>query len=128
LNGRPRVLVAEDNTLLREILCDGLADQGFEVEAAADGEEALRRFRTDGPFDVLLLDEEMPGLTGTALLAQIRGEGHRVPALIISGNLHLDAEECAALGIGPVLRKPISFDDLAAALRRVVAPGEGPRV
>jgi two-component system OmpR family response regulator len=123
-----RVLVAEDDALLREILCDGLADQGFAVEAAADGQDALARFRANGPFDVLLLDEEMPGMTGTALLAQIRGEGHRVPALIISGNRHLDTEECAALGIGPVLRKPISFEDLAIALRRAVAPGAASRV
>jgi CheY-like chemotaxis protein len=123
-----RVLVAEDDALLREILCDGLADAGFAVEVAADGEDGLKRFRANGPFDVLLLDEEMPGMTGRALLAQIRSEGHRVPALIISGNLHLDAEECAALGIGPVLRKPISFDDLAIALRGAAAPGKGPRV
>ena len=123
-----RVLVAEDDALLREILCDGLADQGFTVESAADGREALTRLRASGPFDVILLDEEMPGMTGRAFLAQIRGEGHRVPALIISGNLHLDAEECAALGIGPVLRKPISFLDLTAALRRAAAPGDIPRV
>ena len=122
------MLVAEDDALLREILYDGLTDQGFAVEAAADGQDALKRFRASGPFDVLLLDEEMPGMTGRAFLAQIRGEGHRVPALIISGNLHLDAEECAALGIGPVLRKPISFEDIAFALRRAVAPGAVPRV
>ena len=122
------MLVAEDDALLREILYDGLTDQGFAVEAAADGQDALERFRACGPFDVVLLDEEMPGMTGRAFLAQIRGEGHRVPALIISGNLHLDAEECAALGIGPVLRKPISFEDLAIALRCAVAPGAVPRV
>jgi hypothetical protein len=51
-----------------------------------------------------------------------------VPALVISGNLHLDAEECAALGIGPVLRKPISLADLAIALRGAAAPGDVPRV
>jgi CheY-like chemotaxis protein len=122
------VLVAEDDALLREILCDGLADEGFAVEAAADGEDALMRFRANGPFDVLLLDEEMPGMTGRAFLAQIRSEGHRVPALIISGNLHLDAGECVALGIGPVLRKPISLEDLAIALRGAIPPGKGPRV
>ena len=123
-----RVLVAEDDALLREILCDGLADQGFSVEAAEDGQDALKRFRAGGPFDVLLLDEEMPGMTGRAFLARIRADGHRVPALLISGNLHLDAEECAALGIGPVLRKPISFEDLTLALRSVAAPGNSPRV
>ena len=45
-----RVLVAEDDALLREILCDGLADQGFSVEAAEDGQGALKRFRAGGPF------------------------------------------------------------------------------
>ena len=122
------MLVAEDDALLREILYDGLTDQGFAGEAAADGQDALERFRACGPFDVLLLDEEMPGMTGRAFLAQIRSEGHQVPALMISGNLHLDSEECAALGIGPVLRKPISFEDLAIALRCAVAPGGVPRV
>jgi CheY-like chemotaxis protein len=51
----------------------------------------------------------------------VRGEGHRIPALLISGNLHLEPEECAALGVGPVLRKPISFEDLARAVRAAVA-------
>jgi two-component system capsular synthesis sensor histidine kinase RcsC len=122
------VLIAEDDALLREILCEGLAEEGFAVEAAGDGEDALKRFHAGGPFDVLLLDEEMPGMTGRAFLGIIRAEGHRVPALIISGNLHLDAEECAALGIGPVLRKPISFEDLTLALHRVTAPGSSGRV
>jgi two-component system capsular synthesis sensor histidine kinase RcsC len=128
LSARLRVLVAEDDALLREILCEELAAQGFAVEATEDGQDALDRFRAGAPFDVILLDEEMPGMTGRAFLTRIRSEGHRVPALIISGNLHLDAEECAALGIGPVLRKPISFDDLAAALREAAAPGGRARV
>jgi DNA-binding response OmpR family regulator len=112
-----RVLLAEDDDLLREILCDGLADHGYEVVAARDGAHALERFQADGPYDVLLLDEEMPGLTGRELLGRIREQGHAVPALLISGNLHLEGDELAALGIGPVLRKPISFTDLDQAIR-----------
>ena len=90
---------------------------------AEDGRAALERFRAHGPYDVLLIDEEMPGLTGRELLGIVRKEGYRVPALLISGNLHLEPEECAALGVGPVLRKPISFEDLAQAVR---AAFEGP--
>ena len=116
-----RVLVAEDDVLLREILCEGLAAEGFEVESAEDGRDALETFRGGGPYDVLLIDEEMPGMRGRELLWRIRAEGHRVPALLISGNLHLEAEERAALGVGPVLRKPISFADLASALRAAVS-------
>jgi CheY-like chemotaxis protein len=121
-----RVLVAEDDPLLREITCAGLEDHGFAVVCADDGRDALARYAAEGPFDVLLLDEEMPGLTGRELLARLRQQGHRVPTLLISGNLSLDAEECAALGIGPVLRKPLSFDDLARALRAAVAAAEAP--
>jgi CheY-like chemotaxis protein len=119
-----RVLLAEDEPLLREILVEGLIDEGFEVEAAVDGTEALVLYRAKGPFDALLLDEEMPGLTGRELLSRLRGEGDRVAAVILSGNLVLEASEQAALGVGPVLRKPVSMRDLCAALRDAIAAGK----
>jgi len=121
-----RVLLAEDEPLLREILVEGLVDEGFEVEAGVDGMEALILYRAKGPFDALLLDEEMPGLTGRQLLRLLRGEGDRVPAVIFSGNLVLDASEQSELGIGPVLRKPVSMRDLCAALRDAIAGGKRP--
>ena len=120
-----RVLLAEDEPLLREILVEGLIDEGFEVEAGVDGMEALILYRAKGPFDVLLLDEEMPGLTGRQLLHLLRGEGDRVPAVILSGNLVLDPREQAELGIGPVLRKPVSMRELCAAFRAAVAGAGG---
>lgn len=116
-----RVLLAEDEPLLREILIEGLFDEGFEVEGAADGVEALVLYRAKRPFDALLLDEEMPGLTGRQLLRLLRGEGDRVPAVICSGNLVLEPGEQGELGVGPVLRKPVSMRDLVAALRAAVA-------
>ena len=119
-----RVLLAEDEPLLREILIEGLVDEGFEVEAAADGLEALVLYRAKRPFDALLLDEEMPGLTGRQILRVLRGEGDRVAAVILSGNLVLEAHEQAALGLGPVLRKPVSMRDLCAALHAAIAAGK----
>jgi CheY-like chemotaxis protein len=121
-----RVLLAEDEPLLREILIEGLIDEGFEVEAAVDGLEALVLYRAKRPFDALLLDDEMPGLTGRQILRLLRGEGDRVAAVICSGNLVLDAAEQAELGVGPVLRKPVSMRDLCAALRDAVAGGQRP--
>ena len=116
-----RVLLAEDEALLREILVEGLSDEGFEVEAAMDGMEALILYRAKGPFDALLLDDEMPGLTGRQLLRLLRGEGATVAAVIFSGNLVLDDDERAELGVGPVLRKPVSMRDICAALRDAIA-------
>jgi two-component system response regulator MprA len=116
-----RVLLAEDEPLLREILIEGLVDEGFDVEAAADGLEALVLYRAKRPFDALLLDEEMPGLTGRQVLRLLRSEGDRVPAVIFSGNLVLEPAEQFTLGVGPVLRKPVSLRDLCAALRSAIA-------
>lgn len=115
-----RILVAEDEAPLLEILLEGLRDDGFDAVGAEDGAQALALFRTAGPFDLLLLDEEMPRLTGRRLIQTLRAEGQRVPAVLFSGNLDLSEEEQARLGVGPALRKPLSFDELARAIRRAI--------
>ena len=117
---RLRILVAEDEAPLREILAEGLRDEGFEVVTAANGVEALELYTSSGPFDVLLLDDEMPRLTGRRLLVRLREDGERVPVILFSGNLEMSREEQARLNVGPTLRKPVSLDDLAGAIRRVV--------
>lgn len=117
-----RILLAEDDPVLRDILQEGLGEEGFTVRVAQDGAQALELYQTDGPFDVLLIDEEMPHVTGRELVRRIRQKGDRVPVLLISGNLHLEEAECAALGVGPVLRKPISLRDLSRAVRAALDP------
>jgi CheY-like chemotaxis protein len=117
---RLRILVAEDEAALREILTEGLRDEGFEVVTATDGLEALERYRSDGPFDVLLLDEEMPRLTGLRVLTRLREKGERVAVILFSGNLELSEQEQARLGVGPTLRKPVSLEELSRAIRRAV--------
>jgi CheY-like chemotaxis protein len=115
-----RILVAEDEAPLREILAEGLRDEGFDVVTARDGVDALDRYRSEGPFDVLLLDEEMPRLTGRRVLSRLRADGERVAAVIFSGNLELDEHEQARLGVGPALRKPVSLGELSRAIQRAV--------
>jgi CheY-like chemotaxis protein len=117
---RLRVLVAEDEAPLREILAEGLRDEGFEVVVAADGAEALDLYTGEGPFDVLLLDEEMPRLTGRQLLARLREQGDRVAVILFSGHLELSEQEQVRWGVGPTLRKPVSLEELSWAIRRAV--------
>jgi two-component system response regulator MprA len=117
---RLRILVAEDEAPLREILAEGLRDEGFEVVTATDGVDALDRYRSQGPFDVLLLDEEMPRLTGRRVLSRLRADGEPVAAVLLSGNLELDDDEQARLGVGPALRKPVSLAELSRAIRLAV--------
>ena len=116
-----RILLAEDDPVLRDILQEGLGEEGFEVCVAPDGAHALERYQSDGPYDVLLVDEEMPHVTGRELIRRLRQRGDRVPVLLISGNLHLDQAERDALGVGPVLRKPISLRELTQAVRDALA-------
>jgi two-component system response regulator VicR len=115
-----RILVAEDEAPLREILAEGLRDEGFEVTTASNGAEALELYVSDGPFDVVLLDEEMPRLTGRRVLGRLRVRGEQVPVILFSGNLDLSEEEQVALRVGPPLRKPVSLDELSHAIRRAV--------
>ena len=115
-----RILVAEDEAPLREILCEGLREEGFEVVEATDGVQALELFRNAGPFDLLLLDEEMPRLTGRRVVAHLRAQGEDVTAVLFSGSLVLTHEEQARLRVGPALRKPISLSDLARVIRGAV--------
>ena len=110
------MLLAEDDPGLREILTEGLTEEGFVVVSAESGAHAVERYGEDGPYDALLLDEEMPGLTGREFLRRLRGSGDHIPALIISGNLYLEEAEQRELEVGPVLRKPIALADLAQAL------------
>ena len=56
-----RILLAEDEALVRELIIEDLNDAGFEVVAARDGEEALQILREDSNFDVLFTDIRMPG-------------------------------------------------------------------
>jgi DNA-binding response OmpR family regulator len=120
LTKRKRVLLAEDDTLLLQLFTEFLTEEGFEVVAVADGLDAFEAFVTQGPFDAVVTDCELPGLTGPQLVERLRDQKSGVPALLMSGRLILDAAEQARLGTGPALRKPFGLDVLAQAVRRLL--------
>jgi two-component system KDP operon response regulator KdpE len=119
----PRVLVADDDDLLRRYLLTGLRAAGFDVVVAADGSEALGLYRQQGPFDLLLLDEEMPRLSGRDVLRILRAHGDTLPAVLFSGALALSDAELDALGVGPVVPKPCGLSTLVEALCKALASG-----
>jgi DNA-binding response OmpR family regulator len=111
-----RLLIVEDDPTLRSIYAEALTMDGFEVVAAADGIEAFGLFLEKGPFDALIVDQDMPGLTGRQLLERLRKQGEGAPALLMSGRLELSKAEQQALRVGPVLGKPFTFDQLFRAV------------
>jgi CheY-like chemotaxis protein len=119
VSGGKRVLVVEDDTLCREMLTLLLEAEGYTVEPACDGRQAIERLR-DGPRpDCMLLDLSMPRMDGRqfrAWLRQVPGLAS-VPVVVVSAEPRA-AEEAALLGAEDYLRKPVSTEELLAAVRR----------
>jgi len=123
-----RVLVVEDEESYREALTSGLGREGFEVEVAADGIEALRLF-TERPPDIVLLDVLLPGMRGIAVCRRMR-ELAPVPIVMVSAvNAELDVVLGLELGAAGYVTKPFRLRELVArmhAILRRVSAGAGP--
>lgn len=117
---RVRILVVDDEATLREVVEEGLRDEGLDVVAAASAREALDKFEAGERWDLLLLDDQMPEVTGRQLLGLLRARGLETPAVFCSGTLSLSAAEQAELGVVQVLRKPLGLRELADAVRAAV--------
>jgi CheY-like chemotaxis protein len=117
-----RVLVAEDNTAVREMLGAFLRDQECVVEMTADGGEALARAQTGG-HDVMLLDLSMPQLDGCAVARTLRRDeqpGRHLLVVGLSAHAHAaDRERALAAGMDDFMPKPVKLAQLAALLARL---------
>ncbi len=80
-----RVLVVEDEPMVRKLTVTLLAYAGFEAVAVADGQQALEVLEGEEEFDVVLSDSSMPGLSGAELLAVLRSKDIVVPFVLMSG-------------------------------------------
>ncbi len=121
LNGR-RILVADDNALVRELFTVFLRDQGAECFAATDGEEALTLAAQHGP-DAIIVDLAMPRLNGIETIRRLR-TGFGAGLRIVGVSAHAGYQESAAAlaaGVDVFLAKPVELHALATAL--AVAPG-----
>ena len=122
-----RVLVVEDEASYREALASGLTREGFVVEFAADGREALDRFAARPP-DIVLLDLLLPGLPGTEVCRRMR-ELAPVPIVMVSAvDAELDVVLGLELGATDYVTKPYRMRELVARMQAVlrrVAPADG---
>ncbi|MBJ7309382.1 response regulator [Rugamonas sp. CCM 8940] len=124
-----RVLAVDDNASAREIFLAMLASMRFDAAAAASGPlavEAVARARADGrPFNIVLMDWQMPGMDGVAAIAAIRAEaaaaGATAPAFIMVTAYNRDAllDEARELALGGLLSKPVSASTLLDSISTV---------
>lgn len=119
-----RILLVEDQPLVRKAVRGALEDAGFEVVEAADGEEGLSVAR-HSTFDLAIVDIWMPRVDGIEFLKQVRGVHAELPVVIISGGgpdapLEVKAHLAQAHGATEVLFKPFEDEELLAAVNRAL--------
>ncbi len=122
---RGHVLLADDNDINRRVIGRQLERLGMTVTAVADGRAAIDA-AASGSFDAILMDCRMPGLDGedaTRAIRSLEGRGRRTPVIVITANaLSEDRERIFAAGMDGIVTKPLTREDLRAALVGATTP------
>lgn len=114
-----RVLVADDEEDIREIIQDRLEACGFNVVTASTGAEALRKISTER-FDGVFLDVKMPEMTGIEVLEEVRKKDTRLPIIIITSSTSRDAAiGSLAKGANEFVLKPFEWEELKVKIEKV---------
>ena len=117
---RPRVLVVDDEKVIRDMLADFLGMEGYQVRTAEDGASALAEL-SNGPFDLVISDLKMPKMGGMEFLQHFRGRGNTAPVLLASGySSRSITPELTSGGEVAVVQKPYSPDDLLRKVRSML--------
>jgi two-component system, chemotaxis family, chemotaxis protein CheY len=120
-----RVLVVDDDDVIRDAVAEALELEGYSVGRARDGEEALGYLRSNAPH-AIVLDLMMPGMDGWTFVERCREEAlcAGIPIVVVSAshNLRTAARELRPRGVSAVIAKPFELDVLIGAVERLVRP------
>lgn len=114
------ILIIDDERAIRNVLKDILANEGYQVEEAADGEEGLKKFKS-ASFDAVLCDIKMPKLDGIDFLQKAREENADVPIIMISGHGNIEtAVDAVKKGAFDYIAKPPDLNRLLITIRNAL--------
>ncbi|MGF1481184.1 MAG: response regulator transcription factor [Cyanophyceae cyanobacterium] len=122
-----RILVVEDEDLIRDMIVLALEEEGYEVSTANDGRTALKFLQnspaseTEFPFDLVILDLMLPQINGLDICRLLRYEGNTIPILILSAKAS-ETDRVLGLEVGAddYLTKPFSMRELVARCRALI--------
>jgi DNA-binding NtrC family response regulator len=115
-----RILLAEDDELMRVSVLDHLRDQGWDVDEAMDGVEAISLFKQHS-YEVVVSDIRMPGFDGTQLLKQVKEQSPNTDVIMMTAYGSADdAVQCLKQGAADYILKPFDLDDLTIRIKRLV--------
>ncbi len=130
VDSTPNVLIVEDEPRLREMLLHALPDMGFTGAAAKSGEEGIK-IMEQSPHQIVILDLNLPGMTGLEFFEKIRADYPTTQVVIVTGFGDLEtAQKAIQLNVADFLTKPCPLGELEDALdrarRRLVDPDKKP--
>lgn len=118
LSQAAKILLVDDNTVVRDMLVDLVASLGYRADAAAGGEEALKLFDR-GQYSVVLTDLLMPGMSGWDVLAAVRQRDAHIPVVIITGSPVVGDPRAFQPGVA-VVKKPVDVTALDATIKQML--------
>jgi DNA-binding response OmpR family regulator len=125
-----KIVVADDEAHIQHIVSMKLANAGYEVLTAVDGEEALELCLAEKP-DLLITDFQMPYLTGMQLCQRLRehDDTRRLPVILLTARgFDIEPHEMAAAGIVDVMSKPFSPREVLSKVQQVLGEPSRPKV
>ena len=115
-----RVLVVDDEPMIRQLLTDVLGDEGYQIETVPGGEEAILALR-DSRFDFVITDLMMPGINGLKVCETVKELDPETEVIVMTGYASLNtAVECMKLGAADYLNKPVNIDEIRIVLQRLL--------
>jgi two-component system copper resistance phosphate regulon response regulator CusR len=124
-----RILVVDDERAVRESLHRALELEGYEVELAVDGEQALARLLDGADADAVILDVLMPGIDGLEVCRRLRSRGSAVPVLMLTARAEVDSRVAGLdAGADDYLVKPFAFPELLARVRALLRRSRGDQI
>ena len=120
MSSKAKLLLLEDESALNETITEFLEEQGYDVVSVFDGDEAEAKLY-ETPFDLLLLDVNVPGMDGFSLLKSARKAGTKTPAIFLTSRSALaDLEDGFESGADDYLRKPFALKELLLRIENLL--------
>lgn len=120
----PTILIVDDEPAIRRSLTDILGDEGYTIEEAENGEEALQKIKANR-YDLVLLDIKMPRVDGMEVLQRLANEELAIPVVMLSGHGTIDtAMEATRLGAVDFIEKPPDLNRLLVSIRNALDRGQ----